>query len=44
MVPIGGGTVTSLATGLEDPTAIAVDSTGVYTAGEGGHIWRITQD
>jgi len=41
-VPIAGGTPTTLATALVSPTAVAVDGTGVYTAGAGGHIWRIT--
>jgi len=41
-VPIVGGTPTTLASFLNDPTAVAADSTGVYTAGAGGHIWRIT--
>ncbi len=43
-VPMAGGTTTTLATFLDDPTAVAADGTGVYTAGDGGHIWRISQN
>jgi hypothetical protein len=41
MVPLTGGTPTTLTSGLENPTAVAVDSSGVYTAGQGGNVWRI---
>ena len=34
-VPIGGGAVTTLVTGLTSPTAIAVDGASVYVADSG---------
>jgi hypothetical protein len=42
MASQSGSNVVTLAAFLDDPTAIAIDSTGVYTAGDGGHVWRIT--
>lgn len=37
-----GGTVTKLATNIGFPTSIAVDATGLYYTGYGGHVWRLT--
>lgn len=34
-VPIGGGAVITLVTGLTSPTAMAVDATSVYVADSG---------
>jgi hypothetical protein len=40
-IPLGGGSVTQVVTGVDYPTSIAVDATGLYyTAANGGRVWR----
>jgi len=43
-VPLAGGSITKLATNLNNPTSIAMDSTGLYftTASGGSRVFRLT--